>query len=307
MRNNRFETTDASTYQLLLDKAREMRKNPTEAESVLWTYLSDNKIGVHFRRQHPVYDYIPDFVSLKNKLIIEIDGGYHFEGEQPEKDAERTSYLHQAGFVVLRFTNDEVIGNIDDVLEEIADALEDAKRKAELRERAEEMRRQEQESKENKQDNDDQDGGGSSDPVTAAPVYTDIDDFLGVDGIEIDYSGYQICEQYPEQTESDDWQGVAKATAGCKFVVFKFDVSNDSDSPVYLDMASVDVHFAIDDLHRFTGQTDDALDIQFGFIVRIPENDDIETLRILRPVSKPVAENAVMGHHRIFHGGRRNR
>lgn len=102
-----------------------MRKNPTEAESVLWTYLSDNKIGVHFRRQHPVYDYIPDFVSLKNKLIIEIDGGYHFEGEQPEKDAERTSYLHQAGFVVLRFTNEEVLCNIDTVLEEITNAIED--------------------------------------------------------------------------------------------------------------------------------------------------------------------------------------
>lgn len=125
MRNNRFDTTDASTYQLLLDKAREMRKNPTEAESVLWTYLSDNKLGVHFRRQHPVFGYIPDFVSLKNQLIIEIDGGYHFDGEQPKKDVERTSWLNEAGFVVLRFTNDQVLYNIDTVLEEINDALED--------------------------------------------------------------------------------------------------------------------------------------------------------------------------------------
>ena len=103
-----------------------MRKNPTEAESVLWSYLSDNKLGVHFRRQHPVYDYIPDFVSLKNKLIIEIDGGYHFEDEQPEKDAERTAYLNQVGFLVLRFTNEQVLGDIDTVLEEITNALEDA-------------------------------------------------------------------------------------------------------------------------------------------------------------------------------------
>jgi 2-C-methyl-D-erythritol 2,4-cyclodiphosphate synthase len=124
-KNNRFETTDASTYQLLLDKAREMRKNPTEAESVLWSYLSDNKMGVHFRRQHPVYGYIPDFVSLKNQIIIEIDGGYHFEGEQPEKDAERSEYLREAGFTVLRFTNEEVLCDIDNTLEEIADALED--------------------------------------------------------------------------------------------------------------------------------------------------------------------------------------
>ena len=125
MRNNRFETTDASTYQLLLEKAREMRRNPTEAEAVLWKYISNNKLGVHFRRQHPVYDYIPDFVSLKNQLIIEIDGGYHFEGEQPEKDAERTQYLNEAGFVVLRFTNEEVLCDIDNVLEEITDTIED--------------------------------------------------------------------------------------------------------------------------------------------------------------------------------------
>ena len=121
----RYETTDASTYQLLLEKAHEMRKCPTEAETVLWNYLSGDKLGVHFRRQHPIYGYIPDFVCINQKLVIEIDGGYHLEGEQPEKDAERTSYLNQAGYVVLRFTNDEVIGNIDDVLEEIADALED--------------------------------------------------------------------------------------------------------------------------------------------------------------------------------------
>ena len=123
MRNNRFETTDASTYQLLLDKAREMRRNPTEAESVLWNYLSDNKMGAHFRRQHPVYGYIPDFISLKDKLIIEVDGGYHFDGEQPELDAERTKYLNEEGFIVLRFTNEDVLCDIDNVLEEIEGVL----------------------------------------------------------------------------------------------------------------------------------------------------------------------------------------
>jgi len=123
--NNRYETTDASTYQLLLDKAREMRKNPTEAESVLWNYLSDNKMGVHFRRQHPVFGYIPDFVCISKRLIVEVDGGYHLEGEQQEKDTERTKYINEVGYVVLRFTNDEVIGNIDGVLEEIADTIED--------------------------------------------------------------------------------------------------------------------------------------------------------------------------------------
>ena len=123
--NNRYETTDASTYQQLLDKAHEMRKNPTEAESVLWQFLSGDKMGVHFRRQHPVFGYIPDFICISHRLIIEVDGGYHFEGEQPEKDEERTLQLNQAGYVVLRFTNEEVLCNTDVVLEEIADALED--------------------------------------------------------------------------------------------------------------------------------------------------------------------------------------
>ena len=123
MKRNRFETTDATTYQLLLEKAREMRKNPTEAEAVLWNYLSDNKMGVHFRRQHPICNYIPDFVCLSEKLIIEIDGGYHFEGEQLEKDEERTQRLNEEGFVVLRFTNEEVLCDIDNTLEEISETL----------------------------------------------------------------------------------------------------------------------------------------------------------------------------------------
>jgi 2-C-methyl-D-erythritol 2,4-cyclodiphosphate synthase len=124
--NNRFETTDSSTYQLLLKKAREMRNNPTEAESVLWKYLSAGKMGAHFRRQHPIFGYIPDFVCISHRLIIEIDGGYHVEGEQPAKDAERTQYLNQIGYSVLRFKNEEVLSDIDTVLEEISDTLEDS-------------------------------------------------------------------------------------------------------------------------------------------------------------------------------------
>ena len=104
-----------------------MRNNPTEAESVLWGYLAGNRMGDHFRRQHPVFGYIPDFICINKKLIIEVDGGYHFEGEQPEMDAERTRYLNEIGYTVLRFTNEEVLHDIDNVLEEISDALEEYK------------------------------------------------------------------------------------------------------------------------------------------------------------------------------------
>ena len=84
-------------------------------------------MGDHFRRQHPVFGYIPDFICINKKLIIEVDGGYHFEGEQPEMDAERTRWLNEIGYTVLRFTNEEVLHDIDNVLEEISDALEDYK------------------------------------------------------------------------------------------------------------------------------------------------------------------------------------
>ena len=121
----KYETTDSATYQLLQDKAREMRRNPTEAESALWNFLSGDKMGVHFRRQHPVFGYIPDFVCLKERLIIEIDGGYHLAEEQQEMDLVRTEYLNQMGYVVLRFTNESVLNDIDTVLEEISDTLEE--------------------------------------------------------------------------------------------------------------------------------------------------------------------------------------
>ena len=77
-------------------------------------------MGCHFRRQHVMLDYIPDFVCLSKKLIIEIDGGYHMEGEQPQRDAERTEQLAQMGFKVLRFKNEEVLCNLDHVLEVIS-------------------------------------------------------------------------------------------------------------------------------------------------------------------------------------------
>ena len=119
-----YYTNDAMTYKLLLEKAKEMRQNPTDAETLLWNYISGGRLGVHFRRQHPVFDYIPDFVCLSYRLIVEIDGGYHLDGEQPEKDAERTKHLAEQGFTVLRFTNEEVLHDTDEVIDAIGDAID---------------------------------------------------------------------------------------------------------------------------------------------------------------------------------------
>ena len=81
-------------------------------------------MGEHFRRQHVLQDYIPDFICLSKKLIIEIDGGYHLDGEQPGRDAERSEELESMDFKVIRFSNEEVLGNIGWVLETIAKETE---------------------------------------------------------------------------------------------------------------------------------------------------------------------------------------
>ena len=118
----KYQTASAN-YKILEEFALANRNNPTEAERILWEYLKGGFMGEHFRRQHVLLDYIPDFVCLSKKIIIEIDGGYHFEGEQPERDAERAEELKKQGFTVVRFTNEEIINNVDKVLETIGKLL----------------------------------------------------------------------------------------------------------------------------------------------------------------------------------------
>lgn len=125
-----YTTTDGTTYQLLLEKAQKMRKNPTEAESLLWQYLRRNGLKEHFRQQHPICGYIPDFVCLRLRLIIEIDGGYHSEGEQQEQDKIRQDYLEKEGFSFLRFTNEEVLYDTDETIGIIKDTIEELKTEA---------------------------------------------------------------------------------------------------------------------------------------------------------------------------------
>ena len=124
-----YETTDGSDYRLLLEHAKRMRNNPTEAEAILWNYLKGNELTVHFRQQHPICGYIPDFVCLRLKLIIEIDGGYHFEGEQPEQDKQRQSYLEDEGYTFIRFTNEQVLYDTEETIEVIKDYIEELKTK----------------------------------------------------------------------------------------------------------------------------------------------------------------------------------
>ena len=114
-----YETTGAEDYDILKENARSNRKYPTEAERSLWQYLRGDALGVRFRRQHPIAGYIADFVCLPARLVVEVDGEYHFTQEQQELDSTRTKLINDAGFKVIRFTNEEVVGNIDYVIQVI--------------------------------------------------------------------------------------------------------------------------------------------------------------------------------------------
>ena len=120
---NPWNTADPGLYEALKEKAERIRKNPTEAESAMWEMLRAKNLDAKFRRQHIIGDYIVDFVCLDTQLVVEIDGGYHNDPEQKELDRQRTNFLQSKGFSVLRFTNEEVIGNSDETIGIIKNAL----------------------------------------------------------------------------------------------------------------------------------------------------------------------------------------
>ncbi|WP_230481471.1 endonuclease domain-containing protein [Sphingomonas sp. Leaf21] len=96
-------------------RARELRLNPTDAERRLWRALSRRQVaGVRFNRQVPVGPYIADFAARSEKLIVEVDGGQH--DERAAYDEARTHYLETQGWRVIRFWNNDVLGNLEGVV-----------------------------------------------------------------------------------------------------------------------------------------------------------------------------------------------
>ncbi|MDR0828744.1 MAG: endonuclease domain-containing protein [Prevotellaceae bacterium] len=116
-----IKTVETNLPRYLLEYAREQRKSQTTAEELLWQVLRNKKVNqLKFRRQHPLkVGFILDFYCAEIKLGIEIDGGYHSEKEQQERDAERTKIINQYEIRIIRFTNDEVLNNIEKVLKTI--------------------------------------------------------------------------------------------------------------------------------------------------------------------------------------------
>lgn len=103
-------------------KARELRKNLTEAERTLWKHIRYQQIDGHkFRRQAPIGPYIVVFVCFEEGLIIELDGGQHLE--KVDYDLERTKWLESQGFRVMRFWNGQVLKEMEGVKGVVLDAL----------------------------------------------------------------------------------------------------------------------------------------------------------------------------------------
>ncbi|CAN5477229.1 hypothetical protein BH11BAC3_BH11BAC3_00120 [soil metagenome] len=121
-----YQMADPMTYSLLKAYSFEHHNKPTPAESVLWGIIKSKQLdGFKFRRQHIIGAYIADFVCLDRSLVIEIDGLIHQLPENKEADIVRTKWLEEKGFKVIRFTNNEIIGDTENVLNKIVAILKD--------------------------------------------------------------------------------------------------------------------------------------------------------------------------------------
>ena len=118
-----YQTADTVMYDKLKQYAKENKMFLTDAERALWAILKSKSLGYKFRQQHIIGDYIADFVSLHYHLIIEVDGKYHFKGDQPINDQLRTNDLNRMGFQVLRVTNEEVLHAPFQVINKIKQAI----------------------------------------------------------------------------------------------------------------------------------------------------------------------------------------
>lgn len=118
-RSNMHHKAEGHTFEF----ARMLRKESTIAEDLLWQELRGSKLGVKFRRQHPIDKYLVDFFCAKQKLIIEVDGEIHNQPEVKEKDREREVLLNFYGSKFLRFSNEQVLNEMEQVPKTIRENL----------------------------------------------------------------------------------------------------------------------------------------------------------------------------------------
>lgn len=114
----------SDTYPTLLANSRANRIDMTTAEQALWSRIRSRQLGVRFRRQYIIGNYIADFACLERHLIIEVDGKYHLTEEQKRDDQIRTDYLNRLGFRVERFDNNDVTLDLDNVIKKIEQLIQ---------------------------------------------------------------------------------------------------------------------------------------------------------------------------------------
>ncbi len=109
----------------IFERAEELRKKPTHEEKLLWQFLKVNKLGVRFKRQHPIWLYIADFYCHEIKLVIEVDGSIHNIKEIMEHDQIREEDIISLGIKVIRFTNYEIRTQIENVIDRIETVIKE--------------------------------------------------------------------------------------------------------------------------------------------------------------------------------------
>jgi very-short-patch-repair endonuclease len=114
---NKYVKADRKQWFFLKERAKAMRKAMTPAESLLWDKIKNNKLGVKFRRQEVIHNYIADFASNSIKLVVELDGSSH--NDKTDYDRYRTEIIEILGFKVLRFKSEELFNDINIVIDTI--------------------------------------------------------------------------------------------------------------------------------------------------------------------------------------------
>jgi very-short-patch-repair endonuclease len=115
-----FEIMKTFNRRNLKDKRKHLRNNPTQAEAFLWGYLKNSQFERRkFRRQSSINNFIVDFYCQEEKLVIELDGDFHFDEKAIKDDEKRSKKLEEEGLKIIRFENQEVLLNLEKVLKEI--------------------------------------------------------------------------------------------------------------------------------------------------------------------------------------------
>ena len=173
-------------------------------------------------------------------------GGCFFDDQIPDlSDEDMQKVEEYAAHLLLKYDeNYKATTMSDEAMQAERDRL---RRLAEVQAQIAEMEKERAEKKEHESDQGSSEGSSGSDESASSqksgPVYTDIDDFFGIDGVEIEYTGYMTGRTYPAQLGDNDWQGVVTATSGNMLVIFNYTITNTSGEDILLDMVSIKPRF----------------------------------------------------------------